>query len=137
MTRRARSSLSGRESLADGLVCFTLHTCYLLPVSWDVVSVRNINGGLHVFQQLIQTQKINFYLFHFFTIVEPPLIPQVCTVGGHQSHANKTVARNSMVGVGGTVGGLSKYDISLSINWSSKMQSQHSCVIWASGFGYH
>jgi len=66
MTQQGQSNLSGRKSLADGLVHFVLGFVYY--------HCYNINGSLHVIDQLIQTQKINFYLFRFFTLIEPPLI---------------------------------------------------------------
>ena len=65
MTRRARSSLSGRKSLADGLVYFTLGVYY-----WSVVLYPFVI--LMEYFILIWMQKINFYLFRFFALLEPP-----------------------------------------------------------------
>jgi hypothetical protein len=70
MTQRAQSSLSGRKSLADGLVHFTLGVYYLSVAL--MYPVRNINRVLHVIETLIWMQKINFNLFRFFALVEPP-----------------------------------------------------------------
>jgi hypothetical protein len=70
MTRQARSSLSGQESLADGLVYFTLCVYY-----WSVALMYPfviLIGVFHVIEALICMQKINFYLFRCFALVEPP-----------------------------------------------------------------
>jgi len=56
MTRQARSSLSGRKSLADGLVYFTLGVYY-----WSVALLYPFVILIVYFGQLIWMQEITFY----------------------------------------------------------------------------
>jgi len=61
MTQQGQSNLSGRKSLADGLVHFILGFVYYPTVKLLYPFIISMERALHVIDQLILTRKISFY----------------------------------------------------------------------------